>query len=155
MRLNRWAALVVATGVAAAVFGYLLLTPARGEVLLLLTARQADRIAATSVDLHSAQGWTGLGSIQTRAVPKAPETAEAFTARVPIGSYDRVRMAGVSVPVAFTVRKDLLNTLLVGISGGRPMPDGAYGGRRGRFLELRHWRSSVVGGVLGSIPRQP
>ena len=38
IRLNRWAALVVATGVAAAVFGYLLLIPARGEVLLLLTA---------------------------------------------------------------------------------------------------------------------
>ena len=127
---------MVATGVAAAVFGYLLLTPARGEVLLLLTARQADRIAATSVDLHSAQGWTGLGSIQTRGVPKAPETAEAFTARVPIGSYDRVRMAGVSVPVAFTVRKDLLNTLLVGISGGRPMPDGAYGGSQAVSLGL-------------------
>jgi len=136
IRLNRWAALVVATGVAAAVFGYLLLIPARGEVLLLLTARQADRIAATSVDLHSAQGWTGLGSIPTRAVPKAPETAEAFTTRVPIGSYDRVRMAGVSMPVAFMVRKDLLNTLLVGISGGRPMPDGAYGGSQAVSLGL-------------------
>src|SRR5438132_9215363 len=136
IRLNRWAALVVATGVAVAVFGYLLLIPARGEVLLLLTARQADRIAATSVDLHSAQGWTGMGSIPTRAVPKAPETAEAFTTRVPIGSYDRVRMAGVSMPVAFIVRKDLLNTLLVGISGGRPIPDGAYGGSQAVSLGL-------------------
>src|SRR5205807_6535874 len=118
IRLNRWAALVVATGVAAAVFGYLLLIPARGEVLLLLTARQADRVAATSVDLHSAQGWMTLGSIPARAVPKAPETAEAFLARVPVGSYDRVRLAGVSVPVALAVQKDILNPLLVGVDAG-------------------------------------
>src|SRR5712692_777456 len=134
--LIQWAALAVAIGVAAAVFGYFGLTPARGEVLLLLSARQADRIPATAVDLHSAQGWKGLGSIPARAVPKAPETAEAFIARVSIGSYDRVRMAGVSVAVALTVQKDLLNTLLVGISGGRPIPDAAYGGSEAVSLGL-------------------
>ena len=40
------------------------------------------------------------------------------------------------MPVAFMVRKDLLNTLLVGISGGRPMPDGAYGGSQAVSLGL-------------------
>ena len=135
-RLTQWAALAVAIGVAAAVFGYFLLTPARGEVLLLLTAKQPDRVGATAVDLHSAQGWMGLGSIPAGAVPKAPETAQAFIARVPVGSYDRVRMAGVSVPVALTVQKGLLNTLLVGISGGRPMPHSAYGGSEAVSLGL-------------------
>src|SRR5213593_391960 len=126
--LIQLAALALAIGVAATVLGYMLLTPVTGEVLLLLTARQADRIEATSVDLHSGQGWMKVGSILARAVPKAPETAEVFTARVPVGNYDRVRLAGVSVPVGLRVQKDLLNTLLVGISAGRPMPDGAYGG---------------------------
>src|SRR5712692_3570211 len=135
-RLVQWAAPAVAIGVAAGVFGYFLLTPARGEVLLLLTARQADRVAATSVELHSAQGWMEMGSVRARTVPKAPDTAQAFTARVPVGSYDRVRMAGVVVPVALTVQKDLLNTLLVGISGGRPMSNSAYGGSEAVSLGL-------------------
>ncbi|MHB8588070.1 MAG: redoxin domain-containing protein [Candidatus Dormibacteraceae bacterium] len=130
------AALAVAIGVAVAVLGHLLLTPVTGNVLLLLTARQADRVAATSVDLHSAQGWMSLGSIPARAVPKAPETAVAFLARVPVGSYDRVRLAGVSVPVALGVQKDILNPLLVGVDAGRPLPDSAYGGTQAVSLGL-------------------
>src|SRR5260370_29712097 len=124
--LIRRAALAVAIGVATAVLGHLLLTPVTGDVLLLLTARQADHVAATSVDLHSAQGWMTLGSIPARAVPKAPETAEAFLARVPVGSYDRVRLAGMTVPVALAGQKDILNPLLVGVDAGRPVPDSAY-----------------------------
>src|SRR5260370_8282902 len=127
-RLIRRAALGAAIVVAMAVLGHLLLPPVTGDVLLLLTARQADHAAVTSVDLHSARGWMTLGSIPARAVPKAPETAEAFLARVPVGSYDRVRLAGVSIPVALGVQKDILNPLLVGVDAGRPLPDSAYGG---------------------------
>ena len=134
--LIRRAALAVAIGLAAAVLGRLLLTPVTGNVLLLLTARQADRIAATSVDLHSAHGWMTLGSIQSRVVPKAPETAEAFLTRVPVGSYDRVRLAGVSVPVVLGVQKDILNPLLVGVEAGQPLPDSAYGGTQAVSLGL-------------------
>src|SRR5438128_5679259 len=135
-RLIRRAALGAAIVVAAAVLGHLLLTPVTGDVLLLLTAMQADHVAATSVDLHSAQGWMTLGSIPARAVPKAPETAEAFLARVPVGSYDRVRLAGVSVPVALAVQKDILNPLLVGVDAGRPLPDSGYGGTQAVSLGL-------------------
>ncbi|HEV2027729.1 MAG TPA: redoxin domain-containing protein [Candidatus Dormibacteraeota bacterium] len=134
--LIRRAALAVAIGGATAVLGHLLLTPVTGDVLLLLTARQADRVAATSVDLHSAQGWMGLGSIPARAVPKAPETVEAFLARVPVGSYDRVRLAGISIPVALLVQKDILNPLLVGVEAGRPLQDSAYGGTQAVSLGL-------------------
>lgn len=134
--LLQCAALAVAIGVSAAVFGHLLLTPVTGQVLLLLTARQQDRVAITSVDLHTAQGWTNLGSILARTVPKAPDTAEALLVRVPVGNYDRVRMAGVTVPVALTVQMDIINTLLVGVDGGRPMTGGAYGGSEAVSLGL-------------------
>ena len=134
--LIRRAALFVAIGVATAVLGHLLLTPVTGDVLLLLTARQADRVAATSVDLHSAQGWMTLGSLPARAVPRAPETAEAFLAPVPVGSYDQVRLAGATVPVALVVQKDILNPLLVGVDAGRPLPDSAYGGTQAVSLGL-------------------
>src|SRR5712692_8561488 len=145
--LLQWSALAAAIGVAAVVFGHLLLTPVTGQVLLLLTARQPDRVAATSVDLHSAQGWMSLGSIPARAVPKAPETAEAFVARVPVGSYDRVSLAGASVPVAFSVQKDILNPLLVGVDAGRPLPDSAYGGTQAVSLGLNE-----LSGQLKAMP---
>src|SRR5438445_10894421 len=88
--LIRRAALGVAIVVATTVLGHLLLTPVTGDVLLLLTARQADHVAATSVDLHSTQGWMTLGSIPARAMPKAPEKAETLLARVWVGSYVRI-----------------------------------------------------------------
>src|SRR5260370_31767166 len=112
-RLIRRAALGVAIGVATALLGHLLLTPVTGDVLLLLTARQADHVAATSVDLHSAQGWMTLGSIPARSVPKAPETAEAFLPRRPVGSYDRVRPARGAIPGALPVPEDLPTPFLV------------------------------------------
>src|SRR5260370_8070412 len=102
-RLIRRAALGAAIVVAAAVLGHILLTPVTGDVLLLLTARQADHVAATSVELHSAQGWMTLGSIPARTVPTAPETADAFLARVPVGSFDPYRLARPSVPVPLPV----------------------------------------------------
>jgi cytochrome oxidase Cu insertion factor (SCO1/SenC/PrrC family) len=77
-----------------------------------------------------------LGTISARAVPKAPETAEAFFAQIPVGSYDRVRLAGLSVPIALGVQKDILNPLLVGVDGGRPLPDSAYGGTQAVSLGL-------------------
>src|SRR5256885_9666925 len=145
--LMRGGARAGAMGMAAAVLGLLLLTPVTGDVLLLLTARQADRVAATSVDLHSAQGWMGLGSIPARAVPKAPETVEAFLARVPVGSYDRVRLAGVSIRVALAVQKDILNPLLVGVEAVRPLQDSAYRGTQAGSLRLNE-----VSGPLKTMP---
>ena len=135
-RLVQGVALAAAIAVGAALVGRLVLTPVTGEVLLLLTAKQVDRVVATSVDLHSAQGWTSLGSIAARDVPKAPATAEAFLARVPVGSYDRVRLAGMSVPVAFAVQREMLNPLLIGVDAGRPLPDSAYGGTQAVSLGL-------------------
>jgi cytochrome oxidase Cu insertion factor (SCO1/SenC/PrrC family) len=146
--LIRRAALFVAIGVATAVLGHLLLTPVTGDVLLLLTAKQADRVAATSVDLHSAQGWMRVGSIPARAVPKAPETADAFLARVPVGNYDQVRLAGATVQVALGVQKDILNPLLVGVDAGRPLPDSAYGGTQAVSLGLNE-----LSGQLKPMPR--
>src|SRR5260370_5908459 len=111
--LIRRVALGVAIGVATALLGHLLLTPVTGDVLLLLTARQADHVAATSVDLHSAQGWMTLGSIPARSVPKAPETAEAFLAPVPVRRDRRVRLAGVSVPLPLPRQKATPTPFLV------------------------------------------
>ena len=148
LRLTQVVALVTVAVIAAFLAGRLLLTPVEGNLLLLLTAKQPDRIAITSFDLHSSQGWTNVGTVSARAVPKAPDTSEAVLTKVPVGYYDRVRLAGLAVPIAFTVQKDILNPLLVGISDGRPMPDGTYGGNEAVSLGLNE-----LSGQLKAMPQ--
>lgn len=147
-RLLQIGALATTVAIAAILAGRLLLTPVEGNVLLLLTAKQPDRISAASVDLHSAGGWTALGTVSTRTVPAAPGTTEAVLARVPVGSYDRVRIAATEVPITLKVEKDILNPVLVGISGGRPMLDGTYSGSQAVSLGLNE-----LSGQMKTMPR--
>jgi cytochrome c biogenesis protein CcmG, thiol:disulfide interchange protein DsbE len=141
-------ALATAVAIASILAGRLLLTPVEGNVLLLLTAEQPDRIAATPVDLHSAQGWMTVGSVSARAVPKAPETTEALVAQVPVGIYDSVRVSGAILPINLIVQKDVLNPVLVAISGGRPIQGGTYSGNQAVSLGLNE-----LSGQMRTIPR--
>lgn len=141
-------ALTMAIAIAAIVAGRLLLTPVQGNVLLLLTAKQPDRIGATSVELHSSGGWTTLGNLPAQAVPQAPDTTEALSTKAPIGNYDRVRLAGQALPITLTVQKDILNPLLIAIAQGRPMPDGTYGGSDAVSLGLNE-----LSGQLKPMPQ--
>lgn len=135
-RLIQVSALTTAIAIAAIVAARLLLTPVQGNVLVLFAAQDPDRIGTTTVDLHSASGWMTLGSVSAQAVPKAPDTTEALLAKAPVGSYDRIRLAGQALRITLAVQKDILNPVLVGISNGRPMPDGIYGGNDAVSLGL-------------------
>lgn len=147
-RLLQIGAIAMTVAIAAILAGRLLLSPVEGNVLVLLTARQSDRISASSVDLHSSGGWTALGTVSTRTVPAAPSTTEALLAQVPVGNYDRVRIAATEVPIMLTVQKDILNPVLVEISGGRPMLDGTYSGSEAVSLGLNE-----LSGQMKTIPQ--
>lgn len=142
-RLVQIAALVTAIAIAAIVAARLLLTPVEGNVLVLLTAQGPDRIRTTSVDLHSAGGWMTLGTLSGQSVQKAPATTEALLAKAPVGSYDRIRLAGQILPLTLTVQKDVLNPVLVGITDGRPIPDGVYGGNQAVSLGLNELSGQI------------
>ena len=58
------------------------------------SGRTADRLPAASLQIHSAAGWTSLGSLGSRAVPAAPQTVTLLQARAPVASYDAVRVGG-------------------------------------------------------------
>ena len=135
-RLIQISALITAIAIPAIVAARLLLTPVQGNVLVLFTAQDPDRIGTTSLDLHSTSGWMTLGSVSAQAIPKAPDTTEALLAKAPLGTYDRIRLAGQALPITLTVQKDILNPVLIGISNGRPMPDGIYGGNDAVSLGL-------------------
>ena len=115
-------------GAKSALAGRLRLTPTRGSVLVLLGARQLDHIAAMPVEVHSASGWSSLGSLRAGAVPRAPATATAIQASAPAGDYDAIRLGGRVLPARFTVRRDLLATVLVAVAGGQPAASGVYAG---------------------------
>ncbi len=116
--------------------GRFLLTPTQGNVLVLLSARQSDHIGAMTVEAHSASGWRALGSVKAVSVPRAPATATAVQASAPTGDYDAIRLGGQVLPARFTVQRDLLATVLVSVSGGRPAGNGVYAGSEAVSLGL-------------------
>ena len=135
----RWlqvAALSLAVAIAAAFFARLLLSPATGEIVVLASARQPDRIGASTVELHSASGWLRLGDFNATGVPAAPGTATLVGAKAPIGTYDAIRLGGRSFPATISVRKTALETVLVAVSQGLPAAGGVYAGGESVSLGL-------------------
>ncbi len=147
---GRWLQLsAVSLGLAfAALLGArLLLTPVKGDVLILVSARQADRLPASAVTLHSSSGWTMLGSFNTRAVPTAPQTANLLQASVPVGAYDALRLGGESIPVHVQVDQKLLAPILVAVAEGKPVKQGVYAGSESVSLGL-----SQLSGQMKAVP---
>ncbi len=139
--------IVLGLGVAGLLAGRLLLTPAPGDVLVLLSAQQPDRVGASELALHSSSGWQSLGRLGGRPVPKAPDTTTALEAAVPTGDYDALRFGGRVLAARITVRRSVLATVLVGISSGQPVKDGIYSGTEAVSLGLNE-----LAGQLRPVP---
>jgi len=128
----------VAIGVAMLVLigGRLLLTPVEGDLLVLASASKADRIEASTLELHSSAGWTPMGTFTAHDVPAAPETVTLLETKAAIGPYDEIRIGSDVVPVRITVQQTLLAPILLGIAGGRPLEQGVYAGSESVSLGL-------------------
>ena len=109
--------------IAALFAGRLLLRPAPGSVLLLASSRASDQVAAGLLQLHSAEGWIPLRDAPSVQIPKAPATATLVETDVPARAYDGVRWGGSFLALRFTITRDQLTTLLIGVEDGRPAPD--------------------------------
>lgn len=120
------------TGLLAAaglLFAQLLLTPVTGDISVRLSSRQADALSATDLALHSTTlGWQSLGRIPTTAVPKAPATRPVVEIRLPVGSYDQLRVGTQILPARVVVDRTILAVVLIAVDGGRPLQDGVYAG---------------------------
>jgi cytochrome c biogenesis protein CcmG, thiol:disulfide interchange protein DsbE len=136
---SRWLQLLavgLAVGIAVLLGLRFLLTPVKGELLVLTSARQSDRLPAAAVALHSSAGWLSVGSFNSRAVPAAPQTATLVQASVAVGSYDAVRIGQEVLPLQVQVVKDQLVPILVVVADGRATEHGAYVGTEGVNLGL-------------------
>ncbi|MBJ7596785.1 redoxin family protein, partial [Candidatus Nephthysia bennettiae] len=140
-------ALGIALILAALLGGRLLLTPARGDVLVLVSAQRPDRLPVSTVALHSAAGWADVGASSAHTVPAAPQTATLVQASVPVGSYDAVRLGGETLPVQVQVQRTALAPILIAIASGRPVKQGIYAGSEAVSLGL-----SQLSGQMKTMP---
>ena len=137
LRAAQLFAIVTAGAVVALFLANLLFTPVQGSVLVLLSARMPERVSAFTVEIHATAGaWRTLGSVSAQNVPTAPGTAEVIQASAPVGDYDELRLTGAIVSVHFQVQRSVLATILIAVSGGRPLKDGIYAGNEAVSLGL-------------------
>ena len=136
MRRLRVVALTFAVAAGALVGGRLLLAPVEGDLLVLASARHPDRLTSTSIELHSPAGWTTVGTSPARDVPAAPQIVTVIEARVPVGSYDSLRLGGQILRVRINVQQTALVPVLVTVTAGRPLKNGLYAGNENVSLGL-------------------
>jgi len=148
LRTAQIASVVIAAVVAAAFLANLLFTPIQGSVLVLLSARAPDQVDEFTLEIHSATGdWSTLGRVPAQTVPAAPATAQVIQASAAVGDYDAVRIGSVTFPVRVQIRRQILATILISVSGGRPPKDGVYAGSEGVSLGLNE-----LSGNLRPVP---
>lgn len=147
-RAGQLLAVLVSAAVAAVLLANLLLTPVHGSVLVLLSARSADRVHGFTVEIHASRGaWTTLGRVAAQDVPAAPQTAQAIQASVPAGEYDAVRVEESSTPARLQIQRSILTTILIAVSDGGPASNGVYAGGQAVSLGLNE-----LAGQLRPIP---
>jgi cytochrome oxidase Cu insertion factor (SCO1/SenC/PrrC family) len=140
-------ALVVAVSGLIFIGGRLVLSPVQGDLLVLASAPAADRITASSIELHSPAGWTSLGTFAARDVPAAPKTVALLDSKAAAGPYDAVRIGTEVLPIRVNVQQTVLATLLIGVTAGRPLKQGIYAGSEGVSLGLNE-----LSGQMKQIP---
>ena len=148
---TRWLPLAVwavAATVGVGVGGKFLFTPIEGDVLVMASAKQADHLEASSLALHSAAGWTKLGSSADVSVPAAPNTVTLIESHVPVGSYDGLKLGDLVVSTRISVQQNVLATVLVGVGNGMPLAQGIYAGSQGVSLGLNE-----LSGQLKPMPK--
>ena len=148
---TRWfpiAAWVFASIAAVFVGGRFLLTPVEGEVLVMASARQPDHLGASTLELHSATGWTKIGGFSGLPVPAAPQTVTLLESHAAVGSYDGLRLGNLVLSIQVGVRQNALASILVGVAYGTPLRHGVYAGSEGVSLGLNE-----LSGQLKSMPQ--
>ena len=134
--------------IAGLLFGRLLLTPATGDVALMVASGQPDHFETTDLAMHSpVHGWQELGRVRSIAVPAAPSTKRALEVRLPVGTYDAIRIGTQRLPARIYVDRTTLTVVLIAVKGGRPVPDGVYAGSENVSLGLNE-----LAGNLKSMP---
>jgi cytochrome oxidase Cu insertion factor (SCO1/SenC/PrrC family) len=102
--------------------------PRPGTLLVLASASMPERLQAAGVDVHGASGWIHLGGGVAVDVPASPATVKLTQSSLAPGTYDRLRLGEVELPVRIAVVSGVVEPVLVAVLDGRPLPGGVYAG---------------------------
>jgi cytochrome c biogenesis protein CcmG, thiol:disulfide interchange protein DsbE len=136
---TRWlsvVALVVAISGVVIIAGRLLLAPVQGDLLVLASASSADRIEASTLELHTSAGWATVGRFAAHTVPAAPATTTLLESKAAVGPYDALRIGNEVTPIRIDVKQTVLVPILIGVAGGRPLKQAIYAGSEAVSLGL-------------------
>lgn len=116
-----------------------------GTLLVAAAGRSADSLPRSTVELRAGNGsWITAGDV-SGAVPAAPDIRELLTARMPVGTYDRIRIGGAVVPVSVTVSSNQVEPLLIGVDAGHIATSFVYAGND----EVNLGRGELGGKFMG------
>ena len=154
----RIASFVIAGLLATALLSNMLFAPVKGSVLVVLSAKSADRVQAFNVAMHLSSGsWTTLGQVSAQVVPAAPATATVIQTSAAVGDYDSLRVDSTVFPTRIQIRQQILATVLIAISDGGPLEGGVYVGSEGVSLGLNelagHLKAMPVFGLVDQFGR--
>jgi cytochrome oxidase Cu insertion factor (SCO1/SenC/PrrC family)/thiol-disulfide isomerase/thioredoxin len=141
------AAWSIAAALVALVVGEALLAPIRGDVLVLASARQIDHLASSTLQLHSASGWTSIGAFRTTNVPTAPKTVTLLEAMAPVGLYDGLKVADQVLPASINVQQSMPAQILLGLADGGASKASIYVGSQSVSLGLNE-----LSGQMKAVP---
>jgi cytochrome oxidase Cu insertion factor (SCO1/SenC/PrrC family) len=121
--------------------------PGKGTLLVVAAAETAQPADLGQIDIARGGSWVRLAGRRTFAVPASPETKELARANLETGRYTQLRIGDALLLADIDVAPGRVETVLVAISGGRPVPEGSlYAGTEAVNLglaELAHKYTSV------------
>lgn len=123
------------------------LGPERGTLLLLASARSPTSFELAGFQLHSSSGWRALPARFNGRVPAAPESVDLAQVELPTGSYDALRLGGLTLSGDIRVQAGRVLPVLVEVEEGQPRPEGFYIGNEGVNLALAE--------LAGRLKRMP
>lgn len=94
---------------------------AQGMVVVSAGGRQASTLGPTTVALHDASGWVGLGRTRRSRVAAAAAPAQLLQEQVPAGRYDAIMVGRREFQAPFQVTPNLVTPILLQVQEGRAL----------------------------------
>ncbi|MBO0744697.1 MAG: SCO family protein, partial [Candidatus Dormibacteraeota bacterium] len=93
----------------------------QGTVVVSAGGDQATTLAPTTIALHGQSGWQSLGQTRRSVITGAAAPTQLLQQQLAAGRYDAIMIGRHEFPISFTVQQDLVNPLLIGVTGARPV----------------------------------
>ncbi|HYL08345.1 MAG TPA: SCO family protein, partial [Candidatus Udaeobacter sp.] len=103
------------------------LVPQTGTLVVVASGKAATALPSAAFAIRSGATWTAVGSVAGE-VPAAPSARSVLSASLAAGTYDAIRVGGLTYPVSVTVTANQVEPVLIGLEGGHVLTGAVYAG---------------------------